>query len=320
METPRYTGDIKVVSIGEILWDVIGNQRHAGGAPFNFAYHAVAAGAHGLLVSRVSHDDLGADLVHRAESLGVDISGIQRAGGYATGIVTAEIQPGGEVHYVFPDECAWDHIHFTERERNFLDDANIVAFGTLAQRNPTSRAAIMAALANTPPETITFLDLNLRAPFYNKDIITASLGATNILKLNQNELTILQQELQLVPDNEGAILHLMERYDLDTVVLTRGAEGAIAWNRSQCAEVPGFEVPVADTVGCGDAFAANFAVQLACGSDLYEAMFRANLAGAYVATNPGGTPIYGEPDILRFYNDSAPLPVPRQRELPLASS
>ena len=28
---------MKVVSIGEVLWDVIGSVEHLGGAPFNFA-------------------------------------------------------------------------------------------------------------------------------------------------------------------------------------------------------------------------------------------------------------------------------------------
>ena len=31
---------MKIISVGEILWNVIGRNEHLGGAPFNFAVHA----------------------------------------------------------------------------------------------------------------------------------------------------------------------------------------------------------------------------------------------------------------------------------------
>ena len=64
-------------------------------------------------------------------------------------------------------------------------------------------------------------------------------------------------------------------------------------------------VTVADTVGCGDGFAAVFAVKLACGAPLDEALEAATVAGSYLATMAGGTPVYSVEDIRRFRADTA---------------
>ena len=36
---------MRILSVGEILWDVIEQSEHLGGAPLNFAAHAQKAGA-----------------------------------------------------------------------------------------------------------------------------------------------------------------------------------------------------------------------------------------------------------------------------------
>jgi fructokinase len=280
-------------------------------------------GARAGLISRVSHDDLGADLIHRAQALNVDTRGIQRDPGFPTGMVTAEMLDDGRMVYQFPDECAWDHIRFTELERNQLDFADIVCFGTLAQRMPGSRAAIMAAISNMPGEAMCFLDLNLRSPYYTREIITPCLNVATVLKLNEDELDVLKSLYELTDDDETFILHLMEKYELDTAVLTRGAAGANAWSRTESAEVRGYDVPIEDTIGCGDAFAATFAIKRACGASLQEALEEANLSGAYVASQPGGTPVYSPEDLRKFRIDIAKLPIQQnadQFDLPLPSA
>lgn len=292
--------DQLVVSIGEVLWDVIGNQRYIGGAPFNFAYHSRSLGARAALISRVSQDDLGADLIHRAESLHVDTRGIQRDPEFPTGLVTAEARSDGTVTYSFPDECAWDHIRFTERDRDIIDFASVICFGTLAQRSPGSRSAIMAAVSNAPSHAVLFLDLNLRAPYYSREIISPCLQAAQIVKLNEEELSLLRRIYQLGTDDETAVLQMMERFDLATVVLTRGCDGASAWSRNESAHSASYNIPVVDTVGCGDAFGAAFTINLVAGRPLKDALDFGNLAGAYVATQPGATPAYSITTLEEF--------------------
>jgi len=50
-ETRQFT----VVGLGQILWDFLPTGKQLGGAPANFAYHAQALGARGIVVSCIGH-------------------------------------------------------------------------------------------------------------------------------------------------------------------------------------------------------------------------------------------------------------------------
>ena len=50
---------MKVLAFGEILWDVIKDEKHIGGAPLNFAAHYAQCGGISAIISKVGRDDLG---------------------------------------------------------------------------------------------------------------------------------------------------------------------------------------------------------------------------------------------------------------------
>lgn len=50
---------LKIIGIGEIVWDCLPDGRKLGGAPLNFAYFALQMGADAYAVSAVGDDDLG---------------------------------------------------------------------------------------------------------------------------------------------------------------------------------------------------------------------------------------------------------------------
>ena len=52
-----------VLSLGELLWDMLPSGKRAGGAPVNFAYHAKMNGADGWSISAVGEDALGDELL-----------------------------------------------------------------------------------------------------------------------------------------------------------------------------------------------------------------------------------------------------------------
>ncbi len=297
MPTPVPISNQYVVSIGEILWDVAGNQRHIGGAPFNFAYHCRMLGAKSALISCVSFDELGTDLIDRARDLKVDMGGIQRCDQFPTGVVTSEADLDGSISYVIPTECAWDHIQFTDEGRGLIECASVIYFGTLAQRSPVSQSAILAALSSAPPTATCFLDLNLRPPCYTREILTSSLQIAHIVKMNEHELSEISEMYNLDQSDDIAAQQLMEKFGIATVVVTRGPDGATAWDRQTSASVCGRDVPVADMVGCGDAFGAAFTVNLIAGASLQQALEAANIVGAYVATQVGATPVYSASDL-----------------------
>jgi fructokinase len=76
----------------------------------------------------------------------------------------------------------------------------------------------------------------------------------------------------------------------DAVCVTRGAAGCAVFAAGQYVEAPGYQVPVADTVGAGDAFAAAFLHGLAAAWLPARIADFANRLGAVVAARPGGIP------------------------------
>ena len=60
-----------VLSLGELLWDMLPSGKRAGGAPVNFAYHAKMNGADGWSISAVGEDALGDELLAEAEKAGI---------------------------------------------------------------------------------------------------------------------------------------------------------------------------------------------------------------------------------------------------------
>ena len=69
----RSTKKHLIVGLGEILWDLLPDGKQLGGAPANFAYHAQALGASGVVVSCVGDDDLGREIREHLIEFGLDV-------------------------------------------------------------------------------------------------------------------------------------------------------------------------------------------------------------------------------------------------------
>ena len=179
-----------VIGIGEILWDVFGEEKRLGGAPANFAHHASQTGAEGVAVSAVGDDALG-DAIF-AELAGKTLRAeFQRVSGVPTGTVAVSLDASGSARYAFPSDSAWDHLAFTERLRDLAARADAVCFGTLMQRSETSRETVRAFLRATPENALRVFDANLRADFYSEKLVRESLALANVLKINEDELRVL---------------------------------------------------------------------------------------------------------------------------------
>ena len=61
-----------VLSLGELLWDMLPSGKRAGGAPVNFAYHAMKNGTEGWAISAVGEDELGDELIAKANEAGIN--------------------------------------------------------------------------------------------------------------------------------------------------------------------------------------------------------------------------------------------------------
>ena len=259
----------RVVSFGEILFDVIGGVPYLGGAPLNLAAHLRKQGAETTLISAVGNDPLGRDALGQIGKLGLDTGTIAVLDGFPTGTVT-----------VLLDErkvAAYDHIPVP----GFDTEVDLFCFGTLAQRSPESRGTL--ARLRKMLDCLFFYDVNLRQDFYSKEIIEESLYSADIVKLNEDEFPVLAAMFGLPDDPE----ELRRRFGLQMVLLTLGPEGCDLYSSGGVIHSPAVPVKVVSTVGAGDSFSAAFLYHYLTGSTLNEALTAGNLLAAKIAGQKG---------------------------------
>jgi fructokinase len=272
-----------IVALGEVLWDLFPTGRRAGGAPFNFAFHCHQLGHPAVIVSRVGDDDLGRELRAEVRRLGMSDESIQTDPEHPTGTVRVAVGAEGQPAYTIADNVAWDFIESEPRLEPLAASARAVCFGTLAQRRPVSRQTIRRFVGQARGRCPVVLDLNLRPTAEDPELIRASLGLADWLKLNEDEA-------KQVP----AGVHV------PLVCRTRGGGGCELHTSGPVIEIPGIPVRVADTVGAGDAFNAALLTQYLEGKPLAKAARFANAYAAVVASKPGGTPHVDRAEVERL--------------------
>ena len=107
--------------------------------------------------------------------------------------------------YDIKEGVAWDNIEFTDDLRQLALNTQVVCFGSLAQRNTTSRSTIEKFLNTMPNKEGNFkiFDINLRQNFYSLEVIDSSLKHANILKINDDELVIICVVGDMASENIG---------------------------------------------------------------------------------------------------------------------
>lgn len=276
-KTPR------IVAVGELLWDLLPEGKQLGGAPGNVAHHARQLGADAVLVTRVGKDALGDEACVQSNPVTLHT---QRDPLKATGTAAVQLGPDGQPKFVLAEDVAWDYIAFDDATRDLARRADAICFGTLAQRSPVSRSTIRAIVDAAPAQALRVLDLNLRDPFWTRDIVDQSLEAASVVKLSDSELD------RLLPTGgeRDRVAALAKRFDLDVVALTRGAKGSLLYKGGEFVEHPGIPATVRDAIGAGDSFTATLTVGLLRGAPLDEISERANRVASFVCTQAGATP------------------------------
>jgi fructokinase len=282
-----------ILVIGEALVDEFHDGAVAGGAPFNVARALAALGAPVRFVSRIGADDPAGRLVlDSAARFGLDAGGIQRDAAHATGRVSVHEDAGGGHRFEIHADAAWDHL-----EAPVPAAAGLVYFGSLAQRQPVSRAAIRAAVKRAAGPRL--LDLNLRPGTDTPELAAESLVLADWVKLNEDELDRLQAWF------EPALPALMDRFALQGLVLTRGAAGYALYGQGGrlLAAGEGVEQPAfVDSVGAGDGFTAMLLAGLALGRDLGATLHLANRYAAMICGVRG--PLPPDPAALARWRDA----------------
>ncbi len=283
---------MKVIAFGEILWDVIDGQYLIGGAPLNFAAHFKQCGGESAIYSKVGNDENGRRAIEKLKALQLDLNFVQTDNIHPTGLVNV-ILKNGQPAYTIDKDVAYDYIL---PPLESLPDFDALYFGTLAQRNETSRNTLIKLLRNNIFQHI-FYDVNLRKDGYTQNIILDSLGSCTILKLNDEEVNTLSSMIWHKEMNFDEFMrNVFDSYaQIKTIILTKGSKGCSIYEKgSEVIEVPSLPVVVKDTVGAGDAFSASFLYSYLIGCQVTESAVLANRIAGFVASQEGPIPNYSD--------------------------
>jgi sugar/nucleoside kinase (ribokinase family) len=257
----------------------------AAGSAAGTAVDLARLGARVRSIGAVGTDTAGDLVLGLMAANGVDVSLVLRSSDAPTSATVLPIRPDGSrpaLHRPGADRLFAPE-HLTPARRAAIEDAAAVHLGGLD------------ALVSLPPSELR--DAVGRAA------MRGALVTLDLLRPGRpEELSRLAPLLELVDwafPNEAQLLALTAARDVaegaarmlaagvGAVAVTRGEEGCILVDEDGATTLPAIEVPVVDTTGCGDAYAAGFLLGLLLGASALDAAWLGTACGALVATGLG---------------------------------
>lgn len=280
---------MNVTAIGEILFDIYPDHKKLGGAPLNFIYHIKKITGGGNIISRVGKDVLGLKAISEIQKLKISTQYIQQDKVHPTGAANVALNKNSEPSFSIDIDRAFDFIEPEDEAEDLINlETDVLYFGTLAQRGEKSRETIWSYFNRGIKY---FCDLNLRQNFYSEEVIRKSLEAADIIKVNYDELQILNDLLlQSEYNTERAAFELMEQFQINLLAVTRGKDGATLFENGKRNDFSPSESEVIDTTGAGDAFSAVLCLGFMQGWDLMQINKMANEFASEVCKVEGALP------------------------------
>lgn len=227
-----------------------------GGAPFNVAWHLQGFGLQPLICSRIGSDPLADEILSAIDAWGMDPCLIQRDKTHPTGTVQVALE-NGQPSFDIVRDVAYDFI--SEKCENIVSKntpPQLLYHGSLALRSDISRQTLFSLRKKlTCP---VFVDINLRAPWWDISLLEWLLQGTTWLKLNQDELITIAHATG-VQGHELVTLArtFLQRYQMTALIVTLGEKGAFIVDDSNYYQSEPVRVDnMVDAVGAGDGFSA----------------------------------------------------------------
>lgn len=281
---------MNVTSIGEILFDIYPSHKKLGGAPLNFISHIRKITENGNIISRIGKDVLGGKAISEVQKIKVSTQFIQQDSTHPTGVANIEINEKKEPSFNIDTKRAFDFIEPTEETEALINyDTDVLYFGTLAQRSEKTRSTIQSYFNRGIKY---FCDINIRQNFYTEEILRRSVETANMVKVNYNELHILNEILLGGEYNtERVAFELMEKFQVDLLAVTRGKDGATLFENGKRNDFsPPAAAGVVDTTGAGDAFSAVLCIGFMQGWELMQINKMANDFASEICKVDGALP------------------------------
>jgi fructokinase len=290
-----------IICFGEVLFDLLADQIGvsadqvtswtplAGGAPANVACGLVKMGDRSKFIGCVGDDQPGRDLMAKLQSIGVDVSGVQR---HPTAL-TRQVQVvrdvdgdrsfggfGGVPAGQFADAM------LSEVPATLFAGADFLQLGTLALAYPASAASTWRAVELAKAQGIKILvDVNWRPSFWSDP--AAALAPIRRLLVKADFIKFAKEEAELLYGDTVPLKLCKHLPQVQGIVITDGGNVCKYWLHSTQGEQAAFKVTAVDTTGAGDAFVAGLLHQLGSGQSAAETVRYAAAAGALTTLKPG---------------------------------
>jgi len=260
-----------------------------GGSAANTAAALARLGVPCRFAGTVGDDGFGRFTVVSLADSGVGVGAVGTTPDEPTVAVITVTQPGGErLIYVWPPSGGAHAELDATTTTEAVAGAEWLHVSGICLRVSPAREALLAAMeqARVVGVPVSF-DLNLRLENWGWDndfrsVVEAAVERCDVvLGAASDEIG----ELTGIDDPAEAVRSLAG--DGRTVVARLGADGAVACSGADVIPAAGFEVPVVDTVGAGDAFNAGFIAARRDGHDMAGALRWGNAVAALTIAQPG---------------------------------
>jgi fructokinase len=264
-----------ILVAGEALLDLVVTDGAVlpspGGGPYNTARALGRLGASVGFLGRLSRDYFGSMLTNVLAESGVSLDYTSR-GPEPSALAIARRSADGEADYSFYlGGTTFGYATFPTPGA----DVRALCVGSLALALDPSASALEALVEQERDNRVVVIDPNVRAAAMTEhDGFRARFDrccrAAHIVKLSASDASWLLPGV----GHEEVAARLLD-LGAELVVVTLGAEGAIARTQGAAARVTAQRVDVVDTIGAGDAFGAGLLVAL----EQREALVGGSLAG-----------------------------------------
>jgi sugar/nucleoside kinase (ribokinase family) len=284
-------GSMQLLTTGEAdaLYGAMGPAREiSGGSAANSMAGAAALGLRAAFVGQVADDQLGAIFAHDMQSLGVQFETAPLSSGLPTGRCLILVTPDAQRTM---NTCPGASHELTTRalDSELIRSAAVTFLEGYLWGPERPRAAMLdaARIAHEAGRTVAFtLSESLCIGDRREGVLgMIEAGVVDLLFGNEHEV----RHLTGCTDLADCLQSLSPK--VGTLVITRGAEGAIAVANGERVEVPPAPVEqIVDTTGAGDLFAAGFIAARCRGRGLKAALEAGSVAAAEVISHFGARP------------------------------
>jgi ribokinase len=250
-----------------------------GGKGSNQAVAAARLGADVTFIGRVGQDVFAEIGLNIWKQEGINTDYVIRDPNNATGVAPIWVDRSGEnMIIVVPGTNLAVSLKDIDAAEDVIAQADVlisqleINFDALTHALQVARKHGVRTILNPAPAASVSRDLVALADY---------------LTPNETELEVLAGKND--SNIETAARSLLTA-DEQTIVVTLGAQGARWVSKNETDLIPTFPVEVVDTTGAGDAFNGGFAVALAEGKSLEEAVRFGNATAALSVTRPGTAP------------------------------